>query len=98
MSTAESEWPGLLREYESAIAEFERVSRALTSALTERSATDDDFRALLVAEERARETVVLARMRLINLWRESGAELRRRGIPLPRAFDPSASSRDPSSD
>ena len=98
MSPAESEWPVLLREYESAIAEFERVSRALTSALTERSATDDDFRALLVAEERARETVVLARMRLINLWRESGTELQRRGIPLPRALDPSASSRDPSLD
>ena len=97
MSPAESEWPVLLREYESAIAEFERMSRALTSALTERSATDDDFRALLDAEERARETVVLARMRLINLWRESGAELRHRGIPLPQGLDPTnASSRDPS--
>ena len=84
MSPAESEWPVLLREYESAIAEFERMSRALTSALTGRSATDDDFRALVAAEERARETVVLARMRLINLWRESGAELERRGIALPR--------------
>jgi hypothetical protein len=92
----ESEWPVLLREYESAIAEFERMSRALTSALTGRSATDEDFRALVVAEERARETVVLARMRLINLWRESGAELQRRGIPLPRGLDPSASSREPS--
>ena len=93
----ESEWPVLLREYESAIAEFERVSRALTSALTGRGAADDDFRALVVAEERARETVVLARMRLINLWRDSGAELQRHGIPLPRALDPTgAPSRDPS--
>jgi hypothetical protein len=97
MSPVESEWPVLLREYESAIAEFDRVSRALTSVLAGRSATDDDFRALVVAEERARETVVLARMRLINLWRESGAELQRRGIPLPRALDPtSAASREPS--
>jgi hypothetical protein len=73
MSAAESEWPVLLRDYEAAIADFERVSRALTSALTERSATGD-FRALVVAEESARESVVLARMRLMNLWRESGAE------------------------
>src|SRR5262245_190536 len=99
MSAAESEWPMLLHDYESAIAEFDRMSRALTSALIERSAPDDDFRALVLAEERARETVVFARVRLINLWRESGAELRRYGygIPLPQALDPtSASARDPS--
>ena len=74
MSPADVEWPALLRDYESAIAEFESVSRALTTVLNERNSTDDDFRALVVAEEKARETVVLARMRLINLWRESGAE------------------------
>jgi hypothetical protein len=74
MSPADVDWPELLRAYESAIAEFEGVSSALMGALTERNSTDEDLRALVVAEERARETVVLARMRLINLWRESGAE------------------------
>jgi RNase P/RNase MRP subunit p29 len=65
-----------------AIAEFERVSRALMAVLAERNASDDEVRGLVVAEERglvvaeerARETVVLARMRLINLWRETGLE------------------------
>ena len=83
MSPAESEWPVLLREYESAIAEFERVSRALTTSLNERNASNEDLRALVVAEERARETVVLARMRLINLWRDSGMEFQLPEFPLP---------------
>lgn len=82
MSPADVEWPALLRAYESAIAEFEGVSGALTGALMTRTSTDDDLRALIVAEEVARESVVLARMRLINLWRDSGAELERRaGLP-----------------
>jgi hypothetical protein len=75
MSAADPEWPELLRGYEAAIAEFESVSRALTTALMERNAGDNDLRALVLEEERARETVVLARMRLINLWRESGVEI-----------------------
>jgi hypothetical protein len=74
MSPADVEWPALLRAYESAIAEFEGASGALTAALNARNSPDDDLRALIIAEERARETVVLARMRLINLWRESGVE------------------------
>jgi hypothetical protein len=74
MGTASTEWPALLRAYEGAIAEFERVSRALMAVLAERNASDDEVRGLVVAEERARETVVLARMRLINLWRETGLE------------------------
>ena len=74
MNAANAEWPALLRDYEGAIAEFERVSRALMAVLAERNASDDEVRGLVVAEERARETVVLARMRLINLWRESGLE------------------------
>ena len=82
MSAADGDWPALLRDYEAAIAEFETMSRALTSTLAGRNSPDDDFRALLVAEEKARETVVLARMRLINLWRESGAELDRRADVL----------------
>jgi hypothetical protein len=80
MSPADPEWPKLLSDYEAAIAEFEAVSRALTTTLNERNAGDDDFRALILAEERARETVVLARMRLINLWRESGVELEHRAF------------------
>jgi hypothetical protein len=74
MSAANPEWPALLRDYEGAIGEFERVSRALTAVLAERNASDDEVRALVVAEERARERVVLARIRLINLWREASAE------------------------
>jgi hypothetical protein len=74
MNAANTEWPALLRDYEGAIAEFEGVSRALMAVLAEHNASDDEVRGLVVAEERARETVVLARMRLINLWRESGLE------------------------
>jgi hypothetical protein len=81
MTAANLEWPALLRDYEGAIAEFERVSRALTTVLAERNASDDEVRSLVIAEERARETVVLARIRLINLWRESGAE--RSGVTRP---------------
>jgi hypothetical protein len=75
MSAADPEWPALLRGYETAIVQFEAVSRALTTALMERNGGDNDLSALVLAEERARETVVLARMRLINLWRESGVEI-----------------------
>jgi hypothetical protein len=73
-SAANPEWPALLRDYEDAIGEFERVSCALTAVLAGRNGSDEEVRGLVVAEERARETVVLARMRLINLWRESGLE------------------------
>jgi hypothetical protein len=72
---ADSEWPALLGDYQAAIAEFESTSGALMGALTERNATDDSLRQLVDAEERAREAVILARMRLINLWRVSGAGL-----------------------
>ena len=71
---ADSEWPALLSDYQAAIAEFESASGALMGALTERNAADDNLRPLVDAEERARETVILARIRLINLWRVSGAE------------------------
>jgi hypothetical protein len=72
---AHADWPALLRDYEGAIAEFEGISRALTAVLSERNASDAEVRALIVAEERARERVVLARIRLINLWRETAGEL-----------------------
>ncbi len=81
MCPADPEWPVLLRDYEKAIAEFDRVSRALSTALVERNAADADVSTLVVAEERARETVVLLRMRLMNLWRESGLE--HSGSPIP---------------
>jgi hypothetical protein len=80
VSPADPEWPALLRAYEEAIAEFESVSRALRGTLVERNAADSDIAALVDLEERARETVVLLRMRLMNLWRESGSE--HSGSPL----------------
>jgi hypothetical protein len=89
MSAANPEWPGLLRDYETAIAGFDAVSRALTSALVGRSgvesASNEDFGALIAAEERARETVILARIRIINLWRESGVEPPGFPAPMPTA-------------
>lgn len=82
MTVDDSEWPVLLADYQAAIAAFESSSRALMAALTGRNATDDDLRALVVEEEKAREAVILARMRLINLWRVSGAELRPPELPF----------------
>jgi hypothetical protein len=76
---ADSEWPAFLSDYQAAIAAFEDASRTLMAALTDRSATDADLGALLSAEEKTREAVLLARMRLINLWRESGADYGGRG-------------------
>jgi hypothetical protein len=87
MSPADPEWPMLLKDYEKAIGEFDSVSRALTAALVERNAPDADVAALVVAEERARETVILLRMRLMNLWRESGAQRRDPWSPFPAPFD-----------
>jgi hypothetical protein len=87
MSPADPEWPVLLKDYEKAIAEFDSVSRALTAALVERNAPDADVGALVVAEERARETVILLRMRLMNLWRESGAQRPDSWSPSPAPFD-----------
>ena len=63
--------PALLGAYETAIAEFQSVSHALTSALVDHNPPDYDFQALVASEEKAREAVVIARMRLIGLWRDS---------------------------
>ena len=67
----ESDWPALLKDYHAAVKNFESVSAALTAALSARYPLDADFLDLVTAEERIRETVILARMRLINRWRDS---------------------------
>ena len=67
----ESDWPALLKDYHAAVKNFESVSAALTAALSARYPLDADFLDLVTAEERVRESVILARMRLINRWRDS---------------------------
>ena len=67
----ESDWPALLKDYEAAVKNFESVSVALTAELSAQYPLDSDFLDLIAAEERFRDTVILARMRLINRWRES---------------------------
>ncbi|HEX7238205.1 MAG TPA: hypothetical protein VF405_14645 [Gammaproteobacteria bacterium] len=67
----ESDWPTLLRDYQSAVKDFESVSAALTAALSGQYPLGADFLDLIVAEERLRETVILARIRLLNRWRDS---------------------------
>ena len=66
-----SDWPTLLKDYQEAAKNFESVTHALTAALSAGYRLDADFLDLVAAEERLRETVILARMRLINRWRES---------------------------
>jgi len=61
-------WPGLLADYEAAIQAFDLASRNLTAALIARDGLPG---ALIVAEQTAREAVVLARIRLIHHWRET---------------------------
>jgi hypothetical protein len=86
----ESDWPALLKDYEAAVKNFESVSAALTAALSAQYPLDADFLDLIAAEERFRETVILARMRLINRWRESLAETQPlRVMELPNRTDAS---------
>jgi hypothetical protein len=80
----ESDWSALLRDYHAALKNFESVSEALTSALSACYPLDADFLDLIAAEERIRETVILARIRLINRWRDSLEETR----PLPTIESP----------
>ena len=82
MGDADPGWPELLRDYEAAIAEFESVARALTEALVESDPADSDLRVVVLAEESAREAVILARTRLIDLWRETGTEVSGARIPV----------------
>ena len=67
------DWPALMTAYEAAIEEFERTSKALTAALLQPGGPNGDRSALLAAEARARDGVVLTRMRVMNAWRETDA-------------------------
>ena len=69
-----SDWPTLLKDYQAAVKNFESVSAAVTAMLSARYPLDTDFLDLVTVEERLRETVLLARMRLINRWRDSVEE------------------------
>jgi len=70
------DWPALLTDYEAALDEFERTSKALTAALLQPGGPNGDRSALLAAEASARDVVVLTRMRLMNAWRDTDAHLR----------------------
>jgi len=69
------DWPALLEQYKAALEHFERASAALTAALVDRDTSADDLPALFAAEASARDVVVLARMRVVALWRESQPNL-----------------------
>ena len=69
------DWPALLTDYQAALDEFERVTKMLTLLLADRTSTPEDFRGVFAAEARARDVVVLTRMRLMNAWREDQPEL-----------------------
>jgi hypothetical protein len=69
------DWPALLQEYKAALEHFERASTALTAALVSRDTSADDLPPLFAAEASARDGVVLARMRITALWRESQPNL-----------------------
>jgi hypothetical protein len=75
----ESDWPTFLKDYQAAVSNFESVSAALTEALSAQYPLGTEFLDLIEAEERVRETVILTRIRLINLWRDSLDET----TPLP---------------
>ena len=75
----ETDWPALLNHYQAAVKNFESVSAALTEALSAQYPLGGEFLDLIEAEERVRETVILTRIRLINLWRDSVDETK----PLP---------------
>ena len=64
-------WPTALADYQDALGASERASKALTAALIDRSTSPGDFAVRLAAEASATNTVVLLRMRVVSLWRES---------------------------
>ena len=63
------DWPALLTDYHAALDEFERVTELLTLLLVDRTSTPEDFRGVFAAEAKARDVVILTRMRLMNAWR-----------------------------
>ena len=69
------DWPALLEAYTAALERFERATSALTAALIDRDTSADDLPPLFAAEASARDAVVLARVRIMALWRESQASL-----------------------
>jgi hypothetical protein len=71
----DTDWPALLADYQAALEEFERTSRALTAALLHAPGPNGEGVALLAAETRARDAVVLTRMRLMNAWRDSDSQM-----------------------
>jgi hypothetical protein len=70
------DWRALLNDYQATLDEFERISKALTAALVDRDSATEDLPELFAAESRARDAVILARMRLVNAWRDSQPDLR----------------------
>ena len=65
------DWSALLKEYKAALEHFERATTALTAALVDRDTSADDLPPLFAGEASARDRVILARMRIGALWRES---------------------------
>jgi len=64
------DWPALLTDYQAALEDFERVTKILSLLLVDRTSTAEDFRGVFAAEAKARDVVMLTRMRLMNAWRE----------------------------
>lgn len=64
-------WPSLLTDYQSALENFERITKTLTLVLVDRTSSAEDVRRLIESESRARDLVILTRMRLMNAWREA---------------------------
>jgi hypothetical protein len=54
---------------------FEQASNALTGALVDRDTSVDALPPLFAAESSARDAVVLSRMRIVTLWRQSQPNL-----------------------
>ena len=72
--TTDSDWRALLTDYKAIVDQFDVVSRALSAALAKPGDANGNLVALVAAEASARDAVVLARTRLMNLWRETQVE------------------------
>lgn len=80
----DTNWSAPFQDYEAAVEELECVSRALKAALADRG-PPQKYQKLIDAEAVARERVVRARTRLINLRRVTHA--------IPRVSDRNADTR-----